>query len=50
MSNLTEANLCGAILEGASLDKAYLHWARYDDDTIWPAHFDPVGAGAIRES
>ena len=40
--NLTGAGLLGADLSGVSLERV-----KADEDTIWPAGFDPVAAGVI---
>jgi hypothetical protein len=46
-ANLTRADLRGANLEDASLDGAVLTGAEYDENTSWPAGFDPKMAGAL---
>ena len=45
-ANLMGANLMDAILGDANLEGANLVDAWFDADTIWPAGFDPIGAGA----
>lgn len=54
MTNLEGASLIGANLSGTNLIlanqmKANLERARYNDLTRWPANFDPIPTGAIRE-
>jgi uncharacterized protein YjbI with pentapeptide repeats len=46
---LGRAKLGGASLKGATLSGAKMKGAIYDDATIWPAGFDPVAAGAIKQ-
>lgn len=46
-ANLTGANLTGADLTGADLYKVILKEAKFNNETKWPADFDPVSAGAI---
>ena len=41
---LREANLREADLQGTDLNLA-----RYDEDTVWPAGFDPEQAGAVKQ-
>ena len=63
-ASLNDSTLDGADLTGASLRKSDLRWislrgaildgadltgALYDDYTVWPDGFDPVGRGAVRE-
>jgi hypothetical protein len=48
-SNLKGANLKGADLYGANLKGADLYGAVADEDTRWPAWFDPVKYGVIFE-
>ncbi len=53
-ANLNEANLSETFLEKADLrdvdlSQTNLNKARYDDDTKWPANFDPIKAGAIHK-
>jgi uncharacterized protein YjbI with pentapeptide repeats len=43
-SDLRRASLRGANLTGADLTGAW-----YNDDTVWPDGFDPVGRGAVRQ-
>lgn len=55
-ADLAAASLCGAWLPGAHLQGADLrfavlqgadlHFARYDETTLWPEEFDPQEAGA----
>jgi hypothetical protein len=45
-SDLREILLCGANLQDANLRGANLAGACYDQDTIWPAGFDPGRARA----
>ena len=45
-TSLKDANLSDANLEGANLKGADLHDATYNDQTIWPAGFNPEEAGA----
>jgi uncharacterized protein YjbI with pentapeptide repeats len=45
--NLTGADLTGAGLLGADLSGVSLERVKADEDTIWPAGFDPVAAGVI---
>lgn len=45
-ANLFSADLRGANFNGAKLEKIILTDAIYDANTIWPAGFDPQGAGA----
>ncbi|NVJ03634.1 pentapeptide repeat-containing protein [Myxococcus sp. AM001] len=49
-ASLDEARLHGTNFKGAVLEGASLRDARYDDETIWPDGFDPVAAGAIRDT
>ena len=44
---LSGASLQGADLDGADLTDANLSKAEYDQNTVWPAGFDPVAAGVI---
>ena len=44
---LETANLCEANFGEADLSEASLINASYSVNTIWPAHFDPLAAGAI---
>jgi len=46
-ANLGRANLKGADLYGANLKFAELLGAVADEDTRWPAWFDPVKRGVI---
>jgi uncharacterized protein YjbI with pentapeptide repeats len=52
-AKLDQADLRGAVLRGAVVTGVYvsrnLEGALYDDATIWPAGFDPVAAGAIKQ-
>lgn len=48
--DLGGANLHGADLRRANLSGTDLRGAKYDDDTLWPANFDPSQAGAIKKS
>jgi uncharacterized protein YjbI with pentapeptide repeats len=48
-SDLRAAILNGAVMTGATLTNARLVGATYNNTTIWPAGFDPVAAGAIRQ-
>jgi hypothetical protein len=48
-ATLWQAQLSGASLKGANLAGAKLNGARYDDATVWPAGFDPVAAGAVKQ-
>ena len=43
---LKEADLCGARLNGANLQKSNLTGAKYNGETIWPDGFKPKEAGA----
>lgn len=45
--DLSGAHLEGADLIGANLDGSNLTRATYDEDTRWPAGFDPRRAGAL---
>jgi uncharacterized protein YjbI with pentapeptide repeats len=47
-SRLNDADLRNASLVGAHLEEANLRGAVYNADTVWPAGFDPVAAGAIK--
>jgi uncharacterized protein YjbI with pentapeptide repeats len=49
MVELSYAILKGANLEGTELANAVLEGATYDDETIFPAGFDPEAAGMIRD-
>jgi hypothetical protein len=46
-ADLRGANLCGADLSDAELTGALLSEAVYDQETRWPAGFDPGPAGAV---
>lgn len=48
-ADLTQSKLCGADLTDANLIGADLRGAEYDAQTIFPAGFDPVRAGAVRK-
>lgn len=48
-SDLRGAILNGATMTGAIIGSARLTGATYNSATIWPAGFDPVAAGAIRQ-
>jgi uncharacterized protein YjbI with pentapeptide repeats len=48
-SGLDRADLSKADLTGADLNGAVLKGAKYDQNTKWPAGFDPAAAGAIFE-
>ncbi|MDX1520526.1 MAG: pentapeptide repeat-containing protein, partial [Anaerolineae bacterium] len=48
--DLGGANLVGADLRGTNLEGADLRGAKYDEQTMWPANFNPGRAGAIRKS
>lgn len=39
--------VCGCIFEGANLDGAQLENCWFDEQTVWPAGFDPVARGAV---
>jgi hypothetical protein len=47
-ANLIDADLRSADLRGANLTGAYFTGARFDEDTRWPAGFDPIKQGAIK--
>ena len=54
-ADLTEANLRNATfscvdLREANLTRAHLHDASFDEKTQWPQGFDPIKAGAQKES
>ncbi len=46
---LAQARLHGADLTDCDLSRTVLDGARYDQQTRWPAGFDPVAAGAKLE-
>jgi uncharacterized protein YjbI with pentapeptide repeats len=48
-ATLWRVKLGGASLKGATLSGAKLKGALYDDATVWPAGFDPVAAGAVKQ-
>ncbi|MDP6417555.1 MAG: pentapeptide repeat-containing protein [Gammaproteobacteria bacterium] len=45
--DLRNTSLQGLNLTGADLSRADLRLARYNEETRWPAGFDPVAAGAV---
>jgi uncharacterized protein YjbI with pentapeptide repeats len=47
-ADLGGADLFQADLGGADLFQADLQGARFNEETFWPAEFDPVEAGAVR--
>jgi uncharacterized protein YjbI with pentapeptide repeats len=49
-ADLTGAYLQGADLRSAVLEGALLSGAYYDHETQWPIGFDPITAGAMRDS
>jgi uncharacterized protein YjbI with pentapeptide repeats len=46
-AELRRADLRGTDLRGADLSNADIRAAMYDQNTRWPAGFDPVNAGAV---
>jgi uncharacterized protein YjbI with pentapeptide repeats len=46
---MRDADLRRTSFKDADLSGADLTGALYDDVTVWPAGFDPVAAGAIRQ-
>ncbi len=49
-ASLQAAQLHGVNFRDAVLEGASLHAAGYDDETRWPDGFDPVAAGAVRDT
>jgi uncharacterized protein YjbI with pentapeptide repeats/menaquinone-dependent protoporphyrinogen IX oxidase len=46
-ANLSDASLCWADLREADLTGANLSGAMYNEQTVWPEGFSPIGAGCL---
>ena len=47
-ADLRGADLRGADLRESRMNRADLRHSLYDEQTLWPAGFDPLGTGAIK--